>query len=83
MMTTDEKIENHEVRITKLEVSDARLDEKLSNLATSTDRLLKVCVIFGLILLGTVCYMALGERGYKNVVGRPLLPEAAPTEQCD
>lgn len=78
-MNVEEKIENHEVRINKLEMSEARLDEKLANLATSTDRLLKVCVIFGLILLATVCYMALGERGYRTVVGGPIVPAIAET----
>lgn len=80
-MNVEEKLDDHEKRISNLEVSDARVNEKIANLATSTDRLLKVTILFGLILLGTVCYMALGRQGYKDVVGGPILTENHPILQ--
>lgn len=67
MSTEEEKIDILDERITALEISGARLDERLSSLVQSTQNLKWSIWGFSLILLLTVVYQALGPEGYKNV----------------
>lgn len=72
-MNTEEKLDNHETRISRLEADEGRLDERLAALVRSTDSLKKVNYCFTLLMLLAILYMAIGRQGYKDVVGSPLL----------
>lgn len=69
-MTTDiqEKVEEHEHRITKIEIDGARLDERIDGLASSTNNL-KWCVWgFTFLCLLALIYGALGANGFNQVI---------------
>ena len=63
----EDKIEEHEKRITNIEVSEARLDERLSALVQSTNNLKWGMWAFTLLMLLTIIYEAIGPKGFKDV----------------
>ena len=65
----EDKLENHEKRITSLEISNGRTDERLSSLVRATENLKKSTWGFSLIMLLTIIYLLLGRQGYKDVTG--------------
>ena len=65
----EDKLENHEKRITSLEISNGRTDERLSSLVRATENLKKTTWGFSLIMLLTIIYLLLGRQGYKDVTG--------------
>ena len=65
----EDKLENHEKRITTLEISNGRMDERLSSLVKATENLKKSTWGFSLIMLLTIIYLLLGRQGYKDVTG--------------
>ena len=65
----EDKLENHEKRITSLEISNGRTDERLSSLVRATENLKKSTWGFSLIMLLTIIYLLLGRQGYKDVAG--------------
>ena len=65
----EDKIEDHEKRITTLEISNVRMDERLSSLVRATENLKKSTWGFSLIMLLTIIYLLLGRQGYKDVTG--------------
>ena len=62
-------VENHEKRITTLEISNGRMDERLSSLVRATENLKKTTWWFSLLMLLTIIYLLLGRQGYKDVTG--------------
>lgn len=60
-------IQDHEKRITKIEVGEARLDERLNALVQSTNNLKWVMWAFTLLMLLTIIYQAIGPKGFKDV----------------
>ena len=60
-------IQDHEKRITKIEVGEARLDERLNALVQSTNNLKWVMWAFTLLMLLTIIYQAIGSKGFKDV----------------
>ncbi len=78
MNDIENTVSEHEKRLTTLEVSSARLDERIDSLVRSTDNLKKSVWGFSFIMLLTIVYMALGKAGYKDVVGSPLLNNPNP-----
>ena len=64
----EDKLEDHEKRITKIEIDDARLDERIDGLASSTNNL-KWCVWgFTFLCLLALIYGALGANGFNQVI---------------
>ena len=64
-----EKVEDHEKRITTLEINSGRADERIIALAKATENLKKTTWGFSLIMLLTIIYLLLGRQGYKDVTG--------------
>ena len=64
-----DKVEEHEHRITQLEINSSRMDERLLELVRATDNLKKSTWGFSLIMLLTIIYLLLGRQGYKDVTG--------------
>ena len=64
-----DKIEDHEKRITTLEINSGRADERIIALAKATENLKKATWGFSLIMLLTIIYLLLGRQGYKDVTG--------------
>ena len=64
-----EKVEDHEKRITTLEINSGRADERIIALARATENLKKTTWGFSLIMLLTIIYLLLGRQGYKDVTG--------------
>lgn len=64
-----EKVEDHEKRITTLEINGGRADERIIALAKATENLKKTTWGFSLIMLLTIIYLLLGRQGYKDVTG--------------
>ena len=63
-----DKVEDHEKRITTIEISEARLDERLDALVQSTNNL-KWCIFaFSFLMLITIIWGAIGENGFNQVV---------------
>lgn len=67
MSTTTEQIEQLDDRVTQLEISGARLDQRLEDLVKSTSNLKWSIWSITLILLLAVVYGALGDRGFNAV----------------
>ena len=67
MSTTADQIEQLDDRVTQLEVSGARLDERLSSLVSSTSNLKWSIWSITVILLLAVIYGALGDKGFNAV----------------
>lgn len=63
----DELVQDHEKRLTAIEVSSARLDERLDNLVKSTANLKWALWSVTVVLLLAVVYGAIGERGFNQV----------------
>lgn len=63
----DELVQDHEKRLTAIEVSSARLDERLDNLVKSTANLKWSIWSITLILLLAVVYGAIGDKGFNQV----------------
>ena len=66
-MNDTAKIDNLDERVTMLEISSARLDERLSALVSSTSNLKWSLWSITLLLLLTVIYGAIGYRGFNQV----------------
>lgn len=65
----EEKIEDHEHRITSLEINGGRTDERIIALSNATENLKKTTWGFSLIMLLTIIYLLLGRDGYRDVTG--------------
>ena len=65
----EDKIEDHEHRITSLEINGGRTDERIIALSNATDNLKKTTWGFSLIMLLTIIYLLLGRQGYHDVTG--------------
>ena len=65
----DNLVQDHEKRITKIEVSEARLDERLDALVSSTNNLRIGMWVFSLIMLLTMVWQILGRQGFQDVTG--------------
>ena len=65
----DEMVQDHEKRITNIEVSEARVDERLNALVQSTNNLRVGMWIFSLIMLLTMVWQILGRQGFQDVTG--------------
>lgn len=63
--------ERLEGRVDKIELDlvkhTSSSEVQIANLLKATNRMFWSAVIFGLILLLSVCYGALGERGFRHV----------------
>ena len=62
-------MEDHEKRITTLEITEGRLDERIDALTKATENLKKTTWGFSLLMLLTIIYLLLGRQGYKDVTG--------------
>ena len=67
MSTTIDKIDELDQRVTAIEISEAKLDERLSALVASTSNLKWSLWSITLLLLLTVIYGAIGYRGFNQV----------------
>lgn len=65
----DEIVQDHDKRITSLEINSGRMDERLGSLVKATENLKKSTWGFSLIMLLTIVYLLLGRQGYKDVTG--------------
>ena len=65
----EDKIEDHEHRITSLEINGGRTDERIIALSNATENLKKTTWGFSLIMLLTIIYLLLGRDGYRDVTG--------------
>ena len=75
-----DKVEDHEKRITNLEINSGRADERIIALTRATENLKKTTWGFSLIMLLTIIYLLLGRQGYKDVTGT-LVPNQQTIEQ--
>ena len=66
-MNDTAKIDNLDERVTMLEISSAKLDERLSALVSYTSNLKWSLWSITLLLLLTVIYGAIGYRGFNQV----------------
>lgn len=62
------QVEDHEKRIKKLEVTGARMDERIAGLVQSTANLKWGLWAFTLILLMAVVYGAVGSKGFNQIM---------------
>lgn len=67
----EDRVENHEHRLQKMEVDSARLDERLDALVKSTNNLKWGMFCFSFIMLLAIIYGALGPKGFNQVVHAP------------
>ena len=67
MSATSDKIEELDQRVTQIEINEAKLDERLSALVSSTSNLKWALWSITLMLLLTVIYGAIGYRGFNQV----------------
>lgn len=67
MSATSDKIDELDQRVTQIEISEAKLDERLSALVSSTSNLKWALWSITLLLLLTVIYGAIGYRGFNQV----------------
>ena len=65
----EDKIEDHEHRITSLEINGGRLDERLDALVSSTNNLKIGLWLFTFIMLLTMVWQILGRQGFSDVTG--------------
>ena len=70
----EDKIEDHEHRITSLEINGGRLDERLDALVSSTNNLKIGLWLFTFIMLLTMVWQILGRQGFSDVTGAVGLP---------
>lgn len=66
-MDMETKVEDHEKRITKIEIDGARLDERLDALVSSTNNLKWGLFCFSFLMLLALIYQAVGPNGYQAV----------------
>ena len=67
MSATSDKIDELDQRVTAIEINEAKLDERLSALVSSTSNLKWALWSITLMLLLTVIYGAIGYRGFNQV----------------
>ena len=67
MSTTIDKLDELDQRVTQIEINEAKLDERLSALVSSTSNLKWSLWSITLLLLLTVIYGAIGYRGFNQV----------------
>ena len=67
MSTTSDKLDELDQRVTNIEINEAKLDERLSALVSSTSNLKWSLWSITLLLLLTVIYGAIGYRGFNQV----------------
>ena len=67
MSATRDKIDELDQRVTAIEINEAKLDERLSALVSSTSNLKWALWSITLLLLLTVIYGAIGYRGFNQV----------------
>ena len=67
MSATNDKIDELDQRITQIEINEAKLDERLSALVSSTSNLKWALWSITILLLLTVIYGAIGYRGFNQV----------------
>ena len=67
MSATSDKIDELDQRVTAIEINEAKLDERLSALVSSTSNLKWSLWSITLLLLLTVIYGAIGYRGFNQV----------------
>lgn len=67
----EDKVEEHEKRITRIEIDGARLDERLDSLVRSTNNLKWSMFAFSFLMLLTIIWGAIGEKGFNQVVKAP------------
>lgn len=72
MSNIESKVDDHEKRLTKIEIDSARLDERLDALVSSTNNLKWSMFAFSFIMLLTIIWGAIGERGFNQVVKTPV-----------
>lgn len=72
-----DRVENHEQRITKIEIDGARLDARLEALVSSTNNLKWGLFCFSFLMLLALIYQAIGPNGYKEVTNtmKPVVQE--------
>ena len=70
----EDKIDDHEHRITNLEINGGRLDERLDALVSSTNNLKIGLWLFTFIMLLTMVWQILGRQGFSDVTGAVGLP---------
>lgn len=67
MSTTSDKLDELDQRVTQIEINEAKLDERLNALVSSTSNLKWSLWSVTLLLLLTVIYGAIGYRGFNQV----------------
>lgn len=67
------KVEEHEKRLTKIEIDGARLDERLDALVSSTNNLKWGLFCFSFLMLLALIYQAIGPNGF-NAVTKTTMP---------
>lgn len=67
MSATSDKLDELDQRVTQIEINEAKLDERLSALVSSTSNLKWSLWSVTLLLLLTVIYGAIGYRGFNQV----------------
>lgn len=72
MNVLESKVDDHEHRIVKLEVSGARLDARIDALVSSTNNLKWGVWGFTFLCLLALIYGALGPKGFNQVVKTPV-----------
>lgn len=82
MSTTSDKIDELDQRVTQIEINSAKLDERLNALVSSTANLKWALWSMTFLLLLTVIYGALGDRGFNQVTNKYSdMPKSAITQQ--
>ena len=67
MSATSDKIDELDQRVTAIEINEAKLDERLGSLVSSTSNLKWSLWSITILLLLTVIYGAIGYRGFNQV----------------
>ena len=67
MSVTSDKIDELDQRVTAIEITEAKLDERLNALVSSTSNLKWALWSITILLLLTVIYGAIGHRGFNQV----------------
>ena len=67
MSTTSDKLDELDQRVTQIEINEAKLDERLGALVSSTSNLKWALWSITLLLLLTVIYGAIGYGGFNQV----------------
>lgn len=72
MNNLESKVDDHEKRITKIEIDGARLDARIDALVSSTNNLKWGVWGFTFLCLLALIYGALGPKGFNQVVKTPV-----------